>query len=163
MAIRICMTFPSIIVTPCVFFFLEYQYFFALQTFCIIYHISKPKSIGFPLLLCINVHSLCRHLLIPEQQILPKRIICPPARVLFLVRVFITDFVKRKSSDNEIRYRYAYWCGQQDSNLHGRPLEPKSNVSANSTMPADMFSLFYHVRISLSMYNPPAAKMRKKD
>ena len=28
------------------------------------------------------------------------------------------------------------WCGQQDSNLHGFPLEPKSSVSANSTMPA---------------------------
>ena len=30
----------------------------------------------------------------------------------------------------------SYWCGQQDSNLHGFPLEPKSNVSANSTMSA---------------------------
>ena len=28
------------------------------------------------------------------------------------------------------------WCGQQDSNLHGFPPEPKSGVSANSTMPA---------------------------
>ena len=30
----------------------------------------------------------------------------------------------------------AFWCGRQDSNLHGHPLEPKSNVSANSTTPA---------------------------
>ncbi len=30
------------------------------------------------------------------------------------------------------------WCGQQDSNLHGFPLEPKSSVSANSTMPASL-------------------------
>ena len=28
------------------------------------------------------------------------------------------------------------WYGQQDLNLHARALEPKSNVSANSTMPA---------------------------
>ena len=32
----------------------------------------------------------------------------------------------------------SFWCGQQDLNLHGCPLEPKSSVSANSTMPADM-------------------------
>ena len=31
---------------------------------------------------------------------------------------------------------YLIWCGQQDSNLHGFPLEPKSSVSANSTMSA---------------------------
>ena len=31
---------------------------------------------------------------------------------------------------------FLYWYGQQDLNLHGKPLEPKSNVSANSTMPA---------------------------
>ena len=30
----------------------------------------------------------------------------------------------------------AIWCGQHDSNLHASALEPKSNVSANSTMPA---------------------------
>ena len=30
------------------------------------------------------------------------------------------------------------WCGQQDLNLHGCPREPKSRVSANSTMPADI-------------------------
>ena len=29
-----------------------------------------------------------------------------------------------------------YWYGRQDLNLHGNPLEPKSNVSANSTTPA---------------------------
>ena len=29
-----------------------------------------------------------------------------------------------------------FWCGQQDSNLHARALEPKSNESTNSTMPA---------------------------
>ena len=28
------------------------------------------------------------------------------------------------------------WYGRQDLNLHGNPLEPKSNVSANSTTPA---------------------------
>ena len=28
------------------------------------------------------------------------------------------------------------WYGRQDLNLHGCPLEPKSNVSANSTTPA---------------------------
>ena len=28
------------------------------------------------------------------------------------------------------------WYGRQDLNLHGYPLEPKSNVSANSTTPA---------------------------
>ena len=28
---------------------------------------------------------------------------------LFLVRVFITDLMKKKSSDNEIRYRYSIW------------------------------------------------------
>ena len=27
-------------------------------------------------------------------------------------------------------------CGQQDLNLHGLPLEPKSSASANSAMPA---------------------------
>ena len=29
-----------------------------------------------------------------------------------------------------------FWYGRQDLNLHGNPLEPKSNVSANSTTPA---------------------------
>ncbi len=28
-------------------------------------------------------------------------------------------------------------CGQQDLNLHGLPLEPKSSASANSAMTAD--------------------------
>ena len=32
--------------------------------------------------------------------------------------------------------RSYYWYGRQDLNLHGYPLEPKSNVSANSTTPA---------------------------
>ena len=30
------------------------------------------------------------------------------------------------------------WYGRQDLNLHGNPLEPKSNVSANSTTPANI-------------------------
>ena len=34
-----------------------------------------------------------------------------------------------------------FWYGRQDLNLHGCPLEPKSNVSANSTTPA-CFKLF---------------------
>ena len=33
------------------------------------------------------------------------------------------------------------WYGRQDLNLHGCPLEPKSNVSANSTTPA-YFTLY---------------------
>ena len=31
---------------------------------------------------------------------------------------------------------FLIWYGRQDLNLHGNPLEPKSNVSANSTTPA---------------------------
>ena len=34
------------------------------------------------------------------------------------------------------KFLLTWWCGQQDSNLHGFPLEPKSSVSANSTIPA---------------------------
>ena len=30
-------------------------------------------------------------------------------------------------------------CGQQDLNLHGLPLEPKSSASANSAMPAYIY------------------------
>ena len=55
------------------------------------------------------------------------------------------------------------WCGQQDSNLHGRPLEPKSNVSANSTMPANMSGLFYHAGTALSMCNLRRQKRRCSD
>ena len=46
----------------------------------------------------------------------------------------------------------AFWYGRQDLNLHGCPLEPKSNVSANSTTPA--LGLFYHEGGCLSTDNP---------
>ena len=36
-----------------------------------------------------------------------------------------------------------FWYGRQDLNLHGCPLEPKSNVSANSTIPA--FIQLFHI------------------
>ena len=56
------------------------------------------------------------------------------------------------------------WCGQQDSNLHGRPLEPKSNVSANSTMPAWAYSTTGCGCLSINPRVSPCgnSKFRKK-
>ena len=53
------------------------------------------------------------------------------------------------------------WCGQQDSNLHGKPLEPKSNVSTNSTMPADniIFLISFCVFLLRRATRPPPAAL----
>ena len=58
----------------------------------------------------------------------PRRVAFRWVRVLF--------FSIRNIKEEAFGLLFYIWCGQQDSNLHGRPLEPKSNVSANSTMPA---------------------------
>ena len=45
-----------------------------------------------------------------------------------------TDLAEKNG--NRITITVLFWYGRQDLNLHGYPLEPKSNVSANSTTPA---------------------------
>ena len=44
---------------------------------------------------------------------------------------------RRFLSSGEFRVRKIFKCGQQDSNLHGLPPDPKSGASANSAMPAE--------------------------
>ena len=44
-------------------------------------------------------------------------------------------FITRTKKKEALRPPFS-WYGRQDLNLHGYPLEPKSNVSANSTTPA---------------------------
>ena len=51
--------------------------------------------------------------------------------LLFKPHLFLTE-IKRGSP----KLPLFIWYGRQDLNLHGYPLEPKSNVSANSTTPA---------------------------
>ena len=43
---------------------------------------------------------------------------------------------ENRVSITQIRYEHSIWCGWQDSNLHARALEPKSNESTNSTTSA---------------------------
>ena len=45
------------------------------------------------------------------------------------------------------RLPFYIWYGRQDLNLHGNPLEPKSNVSANSTTPAYISLIAYLFRL----------------
>ena len=61
----------------------------------------------------------------PQRGFHRRRRFIPPGRV---------DLVEKDSDC--ITIRVLFWYGRQDLNLHGNPLEPKSNVSANSTTPA---------------------------
>ena len=58
-----------------------------------------------------------------------------------------TPLTKRKRGAVPL---FFFWYGRQDLNLHGNPLEPKSNVSANSTTPANIQLIVESVRFKAS-------------
>ena len=71
-----------------------------------------------------STHSPSRRISSNEVGFHRRRRFHPPARV---------DLVE---NDKFLSKLVVFWYGRQDLNLHGNPLEPKSNVSANSTTPA---------------------------
>ena len=77
-----------------------------------------------------STHSPSRRISSNEVGFHRRRRFHPPARV---------DLVE---NDKFLSKLVVFWYGRQDLNLHGNPLEPKSNVSANSTTPA-YFQLFF--------------------
>ena len=58
-------------------------------------------------------------------------------------------FHLRICREQEPRFSF---CGQQDLNLHGLPLEPKSSASANSAMTACFFSVQWILPFSYAKY-----------
>ena len=72
-------------------------------------------------------------------------------------------FDKNKTNETTKLYHsfVRLWYGRQDLNLHGNPLEPKSNVSANSTTPAFIKLILFIAPLGLSFFSclpiPPVA------
>ena len=52
---------------------------------------------------------------------------------MFIDRLGAVPKTKQKSNREGCPF---VWCGRQDLNLHGCPLDPKSSASANSATPA---------------------------
>ena len=54
------------------------------------------------------------------------------------------NFIRQYTNKKETRLKPRLWCGREDLNPHGLPLDPKSSASASSATPALTILILAH-------------------